>query len=545
MHPIEEKIDRLVRAVRAGEIKKSEAILAVTSEEMNLFCHPQIARQGDERMFADHLLADSPGTSSGIAVFDMKEAAARTARGEQVILIRPETGAEDTAIMKKCAGVVTLGGGRTSHSKVVSRGAGIPCVSSPEMRIAQGQLICGEQIIEAGAHITIDGTSGAIYHGEVPSYTLMPTKALNTLLSWSDEIARIKTYVILDSKEELEKALREGAKGISILRTEHMFFAPERLAVFQSLLLTPKDKPEWRAPMLVELQEAQRQDFTEIFASAMKSQQDFPVNIRLLDPPQHEFMPQPAHWDEFLERSHLGIDRAELAERIGRLKEKNPMFGKRGVRLLLDQPDLMRMQLRAIFEAAAATRSKFGQAPNLGICIPMTENAQQLKDCREIIQGARAQVAQELGLSPADLPYFYSTMIETPAAAINAENLAKLCDSFNFGGHDMAASVHAADRDSCDHPEIFAALSDETLYMAKIAASGGKAGNRRLNFAFCGDQGRDPDSLTRILSEIKQVDSVTANAHDVMRTRLIAAQATIKARGHALSINRTTGPSLL
>lgn len=531
---ISSKIKELVDKAIAGSITHTEAVQGITPDDIDAFSFPVASLQGDGVELISGLQKGASGVANGVAAFSIEEAKRLISEGKPVVLIRNETSAEDTKIIKQCSAVVTMVGGRTSHAVIICRGEGIPCLTgSGKINIdSQNKHLLDESgvnLVIEGGEISVDGNTGKIYKGEIPKRHILPPPELETLLAWADEASKVKTYVILDSIQGINKAINDKAKGVSILRTEHMFFEGERTPVFQQLILEPVENVSRRQELLDKLGKFQKDDFTKIFNEASLSPEAFPINIRLLDPPMHEFLPKEENWDSFITETGGSFSHDDIKKRCDALHEANPMMGLRGVRLLLKYPDIMRMQVKAIFEAAADSAKETGKSAIFGICLPMVENVQQVRDCKAIINKVRDEVIKEHGLSTDALQYKTSVMIETPAAAINAKDIAREANNFSFGTHDLTAATHASDRDSCLNPEIFISLSPETKFMVNYAAKQGKSGNKQLTMGICGDQGKDLETLKTICSEIPEINYVTANPQDIMKTRLSAGQAGIYA----------------
>lgn len=533
MTSISEKIQQLVLAAKTGTTKdKQAAVKAINPSDLDAFLYATSALQGDEKILADSLMPGSSGVASGIAAFTTDSARRLLAEGKKVILVRPETSAEDTKIMKQCSGVLTLHGGRTSHAVIICRGAGIPCAVGNDKLFwvdNNGNYSVrtnGNSIIKEGDDITIDGMSGILYSGTVPAQTLLPPPELKTLLQWADEVSKHKTYVILDSVADVEKAIANGAKGVSILRTEHMFFEGERTPIFQQVIIETERNQAHRGVLLQQLQQFQEDDFVKLFEAAEKASGKFPINIRLLDPPLHEFFPKQENWEQFISDTGGRYTITDLKECEDRLAEANPMMGKRGVRLLLKQPDLLRMQARAIFSAACNHYKKYHRSPDLSICLPMVEDVTEVKQCKKIIAEEHNKIANEHNITSSEIPYKISAMIEIPSAAIYADELAKEVSNFSFGTHDLTSFMHGIDRDAAENVDIFTTLSVPVIDVIK-RASQAKRNTVSLTMGICGDQGKSPESIKALLQEEIPIDYVTATPQDVIKTRLIAAQASL------------------
>jgi pyruvate,orthophosphate dikinase len=499
-----------------GTIERSDAVRRIEPGALEQLLHPAI----DPRTALDVAatgLAASPGAACGRAVFDADRAVDRAGAGEAVILVRPETTADDIHGLIAAQGVLTARGGMTSHAAVVARGMGKPCVAGcdalavdPDAGVA---TIAGREIRE-GDTITIDGGTGRVVLGFVPLVEPAPPADLERVLAWADDFRRLRVLANADTPADARRARELGAEGIGLCRTEHMFMAPDRLPIVRELILAGSD--EERADALARLLPLQQADFEGIF-EAMGT---LPVTIRLLDPPLHEFLPP-------LEEA---ADE-RMRERILSLREANPMLGTRGCRLGLEWPEIYEMQIRAIVRAANAVADRTGVAPAVEIMHPLVAFKEELARLRELTERA---VAEEGGLR-----HRCGTMIELPRAALRAGELAAYADFFSFGTNDLTQTALGFSRDDAQgrflkhylehgilRADPFATLDvDGVGELIRLAVERGRAANPALEIGICGEHGGDPASIA-FCDEVG-VDYVSCSPFRVPVARLAAAQAAL------------------
>ncbi len=505
-----------VALVDEGTIDRREAVRRIDPAALDQLLHPMIA-PSISRDVAAVGLAASPGAACGHAVLDADRAADRATAGDAVILVRPETTADDIHGLIKAQGVLTARGGMTSHAAVVARGMGKPCVAGcsalrvdPESRTA----VVGDSMIREGDVITIDGTSGDVIVGAVPLVEPSRNHELEVILEWADEVRMLDVHANADTPADAARARENGAQGIGLCRTEHMFMADDRLPIVREMILADTD--DGRAAALARLLPMQQADFEGIF----EAMAGLPVTIRLLDPPLHEFLPP-------LEE----VDDPAIRERVLALQEANPMLGTRGCRLGLQWPGIYEMQIRAIVRAALAVERRTGMAPEVEIMHPLVAFDAELVRLREIT--ART-VAEE---GPID--YRCGTMIELPRAALRAGELALHADFFSFGTNDLTQTTLGFSRDDAQgrflthylEHGILAEDPFETLDVSgvgeliAIAAERGRAANPLLRLGICGEHGGDPASIA-FCDELR-LDYVSCSPFRVPVARLAAAQATL------------------
>ncbi|MBK8099296.1 MAG: pyruvate, phosphate dikinase [Planctomycetes bacterium] len=544
-----------VEMAREKRIRRDEALLRVRPEHVDYFLHPQFDAAARRQAKAEgRLLATglnvSPGAAIGQIVFDA-DTAERWARQDKkaVILVRPETKPDDVHGMLAAAGVVTSRGGRTSHAALVARQFGKPAVVGVlhlEVDVEARKLVApGGVVLQEGDWLSLDGASGEVFAGKIA--TVVPDVAdphLLELLRWADAARRLGVQANADYPRDAERAREFGAQGIGLCRTEHMFFESERLPVVQALILATS--PAERAAQLAKLLPMQRADFTGLF----RVMDGLPVTIRLIDPPLHEFLPD---HDKLVQSTtelatrlqlHAGDEarqRAELQEQrrmlgaVDELREQNPMLGLRGVRLGIHMPELVRMQVRAIFEAACACK-KAGIKVEPKIMIPLTALSAELQVERSLLEAEAKAVMKEQGIK---VRYQFGTMIEVPRAALIADKIAEHAEFFSFGTNDLTQTTFGISRDDAetgflteylqrgilqDNP--FATIDrDGVGQLMRMAILAGRAGRPRLEAGICGEHGGDPRTIA-FCHEIG-LDYVSCSPFRIPVARLAAAQAAL------------------
>jgi len=529
-----------VKMVEEGLIDRNEAIMRVDPDSIEQLHRPQIDTSADVAPVTTGVAA-SPGAAVGRVAFDADRAVEMAADGNgPVILVRPETTPDDIHGMAAAAGILTAQGGKTSHAAVVARGMGKPAVTGASGLVIDNsakRALCGEHDIREGDMITIDGTNGTVYVGEVPLVEPEETPELAELLSWADEVRTIGIRANADTPEDARKARALGAEGIGLARTEHMFMG-ERLEIVQTIILT--QDPEIRQDALDRLERQQVEDFEGI----LEAMDGLPVVVRLLDPPLHEFLPNRMELEhEILRRVWAGRSVADLQRmwsEVARWEEDNPMLGLRGVRLGLMFPELYRLQAGAAAQALVR-RIRAGGDPHLEIMIPLVSTAPELERMREMVEEEIAAVAAEAGL---ELHVPIGTMIELPRAALTAGEIAKAADFFSFGTNDLTQMTYGLSRDDAEgvflgdylEQQILAFNPFQTLDTAgvgrliRIGTEEGKAANPDLVVGVCGEHGGDPASIAFCMEV--GLDYVSASPPRVEGARLAAAQAALS-RGEA------------
>ncbi|MCX8201063.1 MAG: pyruvate, phosphate dikinase, partial [Candidatus Caldarchaeum sp.] len=525
---------------KEGLISAAEALLRVDPNELNQLLHRRLDPSYKGKPIAKGLNA-SPGAASGIVVFDTNEAAQRGAKGEKIILVRPETTPEDIKGMIAAQGVLTSRGGMTSHAAVVARGMGKPAVvgcESIRINMDEGYFTTSEGlVVRKGDVITIDGGSGQVFFGEVPTTEPELTTELYELLRLADQHRRLGVRANADTPEAAEKARAFGAEGIGLCRTERMFNAPDRLPIVREMIMA--QTPEERKAALAKLLPFQVNDFKQIFA-VMKG---LPVTVRLLDLPLHEFLP-PA--EEILKEmfelasshgpQHEILMRQELLRKVLVLKEHNPMLGHRGCRLAIRYPEIYEMQVRAILKAAIDVRRQHGETAKIQIMLPLVSEKTELVILRKIIEETAEKVFEEIGER---IDFKVGTMIETPRAALTASEIAEVADFFSFGTNDLTQTTFGFSRDDAEAKFMADYLEKKILprnpfesvdvrgvgRLVKIATEEGKKANPRLEVGICGEHGGDPDSVK--FFHAAGLDYVSASPYRVPIARLAAAQVAV------------------
>ncbi|KXZ56144.1 hypothetical protein GPECTOR_1g122 [Gonium pectorale] len=530
-----------------GLISKDEAVCMVEPRHLDQLLHPQFE---DEKKYAKDVitrgLAASPGAAVGRLVFSAEEAEEWAARGERVVLCRHETSPEDVGGMHAAQGILTCRGGMTSHAAVVARGWGKPCVCGCEalhidlkaktlVYEANGQ----EVILNEGDWVSLNGTTGEVIVGQQPlRKPEVQGGNLGKLMSWVDKARRLRVLTNADTPEDALVARTNGAQGIGLCRTEHMFFAThERIAAVRRMIAEEELDSSHKMEALDELKRYQREDFEGIF----KAMDGLPVTIRLLDPPLHEFLPQEGPAMEALCRQlaeELGASLERVEGRLNGLREVNPMMGLRGCRLGIVHPEITEMQATAIFEAAAAVIKEGGHV-HPHIMVPLVATTDEMDHQLAIIHAAAKAVAAASGVQ---VPYKVGTMIEVPRAALQAGHLAERAEFFSFGTNDLTQMTFGISRDDAQakflshytRSGILQTDPFDTLdvigvgEMVKIAVERGRATKPNLELGICGEHGGDPASIS-FFNKVG-LDYVSCSPLRVPIARLAAAQAAIKAK---------------
>ncbi len=505
-----------VAFVDEGTIDRREAVRRIEPEAVEQLLHPTIDPRASVVAVATGLAA-SPGAASGRVVFDADRAAELGAAGEAVILVRPETTADDIHGLINARGVLTARGGMTSHAAVVARGIGKPCVAgcaALHVDVDENIATIGEHTIHEGDVITVEGTTGRVVLGAVQLVDPEPTPALEQILDWADDARRLRVLANADTPLDARRARANGAEGIGLCRTEHMFMAADRLPIVREMILAATD--EERAAALARLLPMQQSDFEGLF----EAMGELPVTIRLLDPPLHEFLPP---LDE--------VEDERTRERVLELHEANPMLGTRGCRLGLEWPAIYEMQIRAIVRAAHAIQEHTGTAPHVEIMHPLVAFEEELTRLREMTERT---IAEEGGLA-----FHCGTMIELPRAALRAGELARHADFFSFGTNDLTQTTLGFSRDDAqgrfltfylEHGVLandpFATLDVEGVgELIETAVERGRAANPSIEIGICGEHGGDPASIA--FCERAGLDYVSCSPFRLPVARLAAAQAAL------------------
>jgi pyruvate,orthophosphate dikinase len=520
-----------VDMAREGLITRKEAIGRIDPAALDQLLHPTLDPKAPRTMLARGLPA-SPGAAAGKVVFSAEDAETWVKdKKEKVILVRVETSPEDIGGMHVSEGILTTRGGMTSHAAVVARGMGTPCVAGcGDIRVdyaARSLKVAGKEVKE-GEVITIDGGTGEVFLGAVPTVQPELTGDFATLMEWVDTIRTLKVRANAETPTDAATARKFGAEGIGLCRTEHMFFDPQRIIAVREMILA-SDEPGRRAA-LAKLLPYQRQDFIDLFVIM----QGLPVTIRLLDPPLHEFLPHTAaEIDEVAKAA--GVDAATVESRNAALHESNPMLGHRGCRLGITYPEIYEMQARAIFEAAVHVSRDTGRTVTPEIMIPLVGAKKELDLLKASIDKVAAEVFAE---SNYQLKYMVGTMIELPRAALLAGEIAQSAEFFSFGTNDLTQTTFGMSRDDSgpfigvyrekgiyEH-DPFAQLDQQGVgELVKIASERGRATRSGLKLGICGEHGGDPSSIA--FCQKVGLDYVSCSPYRVPIARLAAAQAAL------------------
>ena len=519
-----------VDMVKEGLITKEEAIMRVDPKRVEQLLHPMVDPKAPKNVVAKGLPA-SPGAASGKVIFDSEEAAELAEKGERIILVRDETSPEDIKGMARSKGILTSRGGMTSHAAVVARGIGTPCVVGAEeieVDYEKEEFRVGDVTVKKGDIITIDGSTGEVIVGEVPTIDPEFFPEFSELLEWADEFRWIGVRANADTPSDAERARKFGAEGIGLARTEHMFFEGERIYAMQEMILA-KTKEE-REKALSKLLPMQREDFKGLF----KAMDGFPVTIRLLDPPLHEFVPKTEEQiKELSERT--GIPAEEIKAKAEALREANPMLGHRGCRLGITYPEITEMQVRAIFEAVCEAK-KEGVKVYPEIMVPLVSIKKEIEIQKEIIDRIAREVMEETGI---EIEYSVGTMIELPRAALTADEIAEVAEFFSFGTNDLTQTTFGFSRDDVGKfvPKYveLGLLKDDPFQvldqrgvgqLVKVGVEKGRGTRPDLKVGICGEHGGEPTSVK--FCHRVGMDYVSCSPFRVPVARLSAAQAVIE-----------------
>jgi len=517
-----------VEMTNEGLLNREEAIWRVEPDSLDQLLHPTLDPNTERQVIA-HGLPASPGAATGKVAFSADQAEYLASRGEGILLVRMETSPEDIHGMHASRGILTARGGMTSHAAVVARGMGRPCVSGArQLHIDyQSQTVrVGGTVIAAGDVLTIDGSSGEVMLGEVATIQPKLSGDFGTLMSWADEIRQLGIRTNAETPTEAQTAIDFGAEGIGLCRTEHMFFETDRILAVREMILA-KDT-EGRRTALARILPMQREDFVNLF----KIMSGFPVTIRLLDPPLHEFLPKSD--DELAQLSATtGTSLEELRHRANQLHEYNPMLGHRGCRLGISHPEIYEMQARAIFEAAVIVGAEQGKTVVPEVMIPLIAGKAEFTFLQTLIAAIADEVAKERGV---ELEYLIGTMIELPRAALRAGEIAEEAQFFSFGTNDLTQTVYGISRDDsvsflADYrakgiieADPFTTLDrDGVGELIKLASQRGLATRPDLKLGICGEHGGDPASIAFCHSI--GLNYVSCSPFRVPIARLAAAQA--------------------
>jgi pyruvate,orthophosphate dikinase len=534
-------------------IDRATAVRRVTPEHLDQLLHPTVDPKTDARVLATGLPA-SPGAAQGTVVFSPDEAEELAKEGAQVVLVRHETSPDDFHGMVAAQAIVTARGGMTSHAAVVARGMGKTCVSGAsdlEVDYSQQQFTVKGEVITKGEWITVDGSTGRVFLGKVPTVQPSLGPDFYELMKWADGFRSLTVRANADTPHDARVARQMGAEGIGLCRTEHMFFGDKRLASMRQMILA--DGTGAREKALEQLLPLQRGDFVGIF----REMAGFPVTIRLLDPPLHEFLPNVdellgelselkmalRHAGTLADMDHLldEIDeKRQLLHHVNKIREANPMLGFRGCRLGLLFPEVTRMQCRAIFEAACQVKGERKQVM-LEIMVPLVSVSEELKQQAEMIHDVAREVTGEHGMK---IEYAVGTMIELPRAALTAGKIAEHAEFFSFGTNDLTQTTFGLSRD--DSGRFLPAyvdrkiLSDDPFQvldregvgeLVRIGTERGRSVKPNLKVGICGEHGGDPSSIA-FCNEIG-LNYVSCSPYRVPVARLAAAHAALEVQEKA------------
>ena len=519
-----------VSFVEEGVIDREEAVRRIEPASLDQLLHPTLDPKARTTILTRGLPA-SPGAASGKVVFSAEEAESLAARGEAVLLVRVETSPEDIHGMHAAKGILTTRGGMTSHAAVVARGMGRPCVSGAgdlHIDYAAGKMTARGAQVAVGEVITIDGSTGEVMLGEVPTIQPELSGDFAMLMSWADALRVMKVRANAETPLDARTARRFGAEGIGLSRTEHMFFEADRIGPIRRVIMA--DDERGRRAGLAELLPMQREDFAELF----RIMRGLPVTIRLLDPPFHEFLPKTdAEFEEMARLTDRSV--AQVRQRAHALSETNPMLGHRGCRLGITYPEIYEMQATAIFEAAAMVIKETGEAVEPEIMVPLIATKKEFDILKAMIDRVGKSVMERAGVK---VPYLAGTMIELPRAALRAREIAETAEFFSFGTNDLTQTVFGLSRDDAasflgtyqrlgifEHDPFVTLDPVGVGELVRIAVERGRAARPGLKLGICGEHGGDPASI-RFCQEVG-LDYVSCSPYRVPIARLAAAQAAL------------------
>ena len=511
-------------------LTKEEAINMVDANQITSVLHPQFKESSERDLFEKGLNA-SPGAAVGVIVFDPDTAELEAQKGRKVILVRDETSPEDIHGMFSSVGILTTKGGMTSHAAVVARGMGKPCVAGAEKLIIdyKNKTISNSSLtLEEGDLISIDGSTGEIFVGEIEMESAALSDEFNTLMTWCDEYKKFSIRANAETVVDTSKSLEFGADGIGLCRTEHMFFEGERILPMREMIMS--DSKQGRTRALNKIIDFQISDFKEIF----KLMKEKPVTIRLLDPPMHEFLPKSEVEIAELANS-TGVSTAYVSEVLSRINESNPMLGHRGVRLGISYPEIYKMQVSAIFKAAYSIYLEDKTQVNPEVMIPLVMNSKEFKKMKKIIVSTIEKLEKELNY---EFNYLIGTMIELPSAALNSSAIGENADFFSYGTNDLTQTTLGLSRD--DASKFLAEYVEKNIFeidpfvtvdentVGKLISSSvtdGKNSNTSIKIGVCGEHAGDPKSIQFFNS--LDIDYISCSPYRIPTARLAAAQAQI------------------
>ncbi|NTV42312.1 MAG: pyruvate, phosphate dikinase, partial [Syntrophobacteraceae bacterium] len=541
-----------VDMVREGIISKEEALMRVEADQLNQLLRPTFDPKAKQEAIQDGVLLTTglnagPGAATGRVVFNAADAEEWARKAEVVILVRVETSPDDIRGMHASRGILTARGGMTSHAALVARQMGKVCVvgcGDLEIDYRARRMMIGDRIIREGQYISLDGTSGEVFAGQIPTRpsqilrvlidkSLAPQRSqiyqdYVALLGWADEFRRLEIWTNADQPNQAEEAIAFGAEGIGLCRTEHMFFEGNRIDAVREMILA--EDVEGRERALAKLLPMQKEDFKGLF----RVMRDKPVTIRTLDPPLHEFLP---HEEKDIQKlaSKMGVSVEQVFAKVATLHEANPMLGHRGCRLGIVYPEITAMQARAIMEAACEVK-KEGIGVHPEIMIPLVGHVNELKNQRKVVEAVAAEVMEEYGV---EIEYNVGTMIEVPRGALTADEIAEVADFFSFGTNDLTQTVFGISRDDSGKflpPYLTEKIWDQDPFnrldqdgvgaLMKIAVKKGRSVRANLKIGICGEHGGEPHSVE--FCHRIGLDYVSCSPYRVPIATLAAAQAAIR-----------------
>ena len=511
-------------------LTKEEAINMVDANQITSVLHPQFKESSERDLFEKGLNA-SPGAAVGVIVFDPDTAELEAQKGRKVILVRDETSPEDIHGMFSSVGILTTKGGMTSHAAVVARGMGKPCVAGAEKLIIdyKNKTISNSSLtLEEGDLISIDGSTGEIFVGEIEMESAALSDEFNTLMTWCDEYKKFSIRANAETVVDTSKSLEFGADGIGLCRTEHLFFEGERILPMREMIMS--DSKQGRTRALNKIIDFQISDFKEIF----KLMKEKPVTIRLLDPPMHEFLPKSEVEIAELANS-TGVSTAYVSEVLSRINESNPMLGHRGVRLGISYPEIYKMQVSAIFKAAYSIYLEDKTKVNPEVMIPLVMNSKEFKKMKKIIVSTIEKLEKELNF---EFNYLIGTMIELPSAALNSSAIGENADFFSYGTNDLTQTTLGLSRDDASkflaeyveknifEVDPFVSVDENTVgKLISSSVTDGRNSNTSIKIGVCGEHAGDPKSIQFFNS--LDIDYISCSPYRIPTARLAAAQAQI------------------
>jgi pyruvate,orthophosphate dikinase len=526
--------------VDEGSITEEEAVARVPPADLEQLLHPTIDPAAQLDLITTGLPA-SPGAASGMVVFSPDTAEARGKKGDAVILVRPETSPEDFHGMVTARAILTARGGMTSHAAVVARGMGKPCIAGAQEVVVDedaGRFTVNGRSVQEGDWITVDGSTGQVFVGKA---TLKPPSldgVYDRLLAWADKFRNLRVRVNADTPADAHKGRDFGAEGIGLCRTEHMFFEGDRITAVREMILAEDEAGRKHA--LDKLLPMQRGDFEGIF----RAMEGFPVTIRLLDPPLHEFLPKTTEEMAVFARE-VGKEPRDIERLVENLSEVNPMLGLRGCRLGIIYPEITRMQVRAIFEAACTVAGRKGRVQP-EVMIPLVAHVHEFRRQALLVREVAEQVFRERQIT---VPYLLGTMIELPRAALTADEIAREAQFFSFGTNDLTQTTWGLSRDDSGrflpHYVEHGLIDDDPFQVLDIGGVGklmamavklGRDTRQDLKLGICGEHGGEPNAV--FFCEAQRMNYVSCSPFRVPIARLAAAQAALSERG---TMMRTRG----